>query len=138
MVKITIKIEDNQIVSYKSDGHAVNFLRKLKSFFFPYIAKYNSICAALSTLEYTFLHSVENLSSVNIDKKISSGKCLITLNQNDRGYQKVIKKKQSSNNDNVKIDNNYLLLCHSFLIGVKMLSHQNKQLISLQIVKNKK
>lgn len=136
MVKIIVKIEDNQIISYKSDGHAINFKTKLKSFFFPHLAKYNSICAALSTLEYTFLHSIENLSSVSISKKISSGKCLMTLKKNELKYQKA--KQEHKNKVINKVENNYLILCHSFLIGLKMISNKNENLISLQIVKNKK
>lgn len=114
MIKVTIKIKNDKIFLYKSDGHATSFFTPLKSFFFPKIAKYNSICAAFSTLEWTFIYSVENLTSDAIEKKISPGKCQINLLKED-----------------TKKD--FTLLCQSFVIGLKMLHQNYPKMIDLKI-----
>ena len=114
MIKIRIKIKNDKIFLYDSNGHASHFFTSLKSFFFSKTAKYNSICAAVSTLEWTFIYSVENLTSCSIEKKISSGKCQIHLLKED-----------------TKKD--FTLLCQSFLIGLKMLHQNYPKIIDLKI-----
>lgn len=108
---ITIKIElegDKKIKSIFSQGHAQNGNNKHNM----------SLCAAVSTLEYTFLQCVKHLLTAQIEVDIGEGIFKYRLGQLDLKDKKV-----------------YNYLCVFYLIGIEMLAKENSQ--SMRLLKTK-
>ncbi|HMB00799.1 MAG TPA: ribosomal-processing cysteine protease Prp [Spirochaetota bacterium] len=96
--------------SVKSRGHApVNGFLKWLGF----AGKYNAVCAAVSTLEYTLFYSIQELTAARIEADIKKGSYSLHILNYDTAC------------DDIK------LLGSSFILGIEAVASRYKKIIKL-------